>query len=594
MTNRQLLFASLLMALSSGQLIAQPPQPGGNNAQPLGDAPVPAENPITEEKRVLGKILFWDEQLSSDNTVACGTCHQPAAGGGDSRLGSNPGLDQIFGTSDDVIGSPGMRALDANGQQLNDPIFGHAAQVTGRGTPSFLTSMFADTNFWDGRATDQFVDPENTRTIIITSGGALESQAVGPILSTVEMAQQGRGWPEVISKLEQVTPLSLASNIPSDMADALQGNPDYGQLFQAAFGDNQITAARIGMAIATYERTLVPNQTPWDQFIAGDRNAMTQAQIAGWNDFTQETPCGNCHRPPLFSDDNFRNIGLRPSIEDFGRFDVTGNNRDRGEFRTPSLRNTGLRKSLMHVGTITSVADAIDFYNAGTNSNGHSQFTADQSGIPNTNTDIDEINVFGDDPVRRGQVVDFIANALTDPRVAAETFPFDRPTLATEVQTEVPTDPVDNSGTETDSVSESNTIAGATSNSSATTASFTGTVASNTGESNRDRFGQEEVLSINMQINVASQDAANSGNIYSLIRYNGNFYALNGNGQYVLWNSSGPIPVARTASSLGEVQQVAVLDRLTQLRGEFSVFVGYDTADGVIRYNGTAVQFIVE
>lgn len=595
MPNRLSLLVSLLILLFSMQGTAQPPQPGGNQALPLGEAPVPAENPITEPKRVLGKILFWDEQLSSDNTVACGTCHQPAAGGGDSRLGTNPGLDQIFGTSDDVIGSPGMRVLDENGLQVNDPIFGHGVQVTGRGTPSFLTSMFADTNFWDGRATDQFVDPESPNFIVIASGGALESQAVGPILSTVEMAQQGRGWPEVIAKLEQVTPLSLATNIPSDMADALQGTQSYGQLFQAAFGDSQITAARIGMAIATYERTLIPNQTPWDRFVAGDRNAMTADQIAGWNAFTQETPCGNCHRPPLFSDDNFRNIGLRPSIEDFGRFDVTGNNRDRGEFRTPSLRNTGLRKSLMHVGTITDVADAIDFYNSGTNSNGHVQFTADQSGIPNSNLDIDEINVFGDDPVRRGQVVDFIANGLTDPRVAAETFPFDRPMLASEVTTDTPTTPTaPDTGTDTEPVAASNAIAGATSNSSVTTASFLGTVASDSGESNRDRFGQQELLSINMQINVAAEDAANGGNIYSLIRFNGNFYALNSSGAYVQWNAATPVPVARSTPNLGMVQQVAVLNRLSQLQGEFAVFVGYDTADGVIRYNSTPLQFVVE
>ena len=68
----------------------------------LAPPPVPAENPITEEKRLLGKILFWDEQLSSDNTIACGSCHDPAHGGMDSRVGINPGLDGVFGTLDDV------------------------------------------------------------------------------------------------------------------------------------------------------------------------------------------------------------------------------------------------------------------------------------------------------------------------------------------------------------------------------------------------------------------------------------------------------------------------------------------------------------
>lgn len=608
MTHRLALIISLLLSIFSTQLLAQPGGPGGpngpgNNSRPLGAAPVPVENPITESKRVLGKILFWDEQLSSDDTVACGTCHKPAAGGADSRLAINPGFDQIFGTDDDIVGSPGIRSLDENGVQINDPIFGHAAQVTGRATPSFLTSMFADSNFWDGRATDQFVDPLSPNTIVIASGGALESQAVGPILSTVEMAQQGRNWSDVTLKLNIVTPLALASNIPADMTDALQGGTSYSQLFQTAFGDNEITPVRIAMAIATYERTLVPNQTPWDLFVAGDSNAMTADQIAGWEAFDQQTPCGNCHRPPLFSDDNFRSIGLRPTLEDLGRFDVTGNNRDRGEFRTPSLRNSGLKKALMHVGWITDVADAIDFYNSGTNNTGHVQFTQGQSGIPNSNLDIDEIDVFGDDPVRRGQVIDFIANGLTDPRVANELFPFDRPFLATETNTQTPTEP--DTGTSTDTGSGAvddvgNTaIAGATSDSSTTTASFLATIASDLtiDGSNLGRavFGRNEALSINMQINVARQDVASGGNIFCIIRHNSRFYALNSNGSYVAWNGDpSSLPIARSEALLGQVQQFAVLDQLTKIRGEFVVFVGYDTADGVMRYNSTPIQFTVD
>ena len=76
--------------------------------------PVPSENPITESKRILGKILFWDEQLSSDNTMACGTCHIPSNGGTDPRPAINPGFDYLFGTDDDVIGSMGVVHYDEN------------------------------------------------------------------------------------------------------------------------------------------------------------------------------------------------------------------------------------------------------------------------------------------------------------------------------------------------------------------------------------------------------------------------------------------------------------------------------------------------
>src|SRR5262245_66193908 len=103
-----------LLALA---LVASQPLAAG-----LPPVPVPVENPITEQKRVLGKILFWDEQLSSDGSVACGTCHRPAAGGADPRAGRHPGIDK--GTIDDVMGSPGIASLDRDGKPPPPPLFG--------------------------------------------------------------------------------------------------------------------------------------------------------------------------------------------------------------------------------------------------------------------------------------------------------------------------------------------------------------------------------------------------------------------------------------------------------------------------------------
>lgn len=396
----------------------------------------PPENPVTEAKRVLGKILFWDEQLSSDNTVACGTCHRPAAGGADPRRAVHPGPDQLFGTEDDTVGSPGI-VRQVAGQVVSDPLFGLDAQVTGRASPSFIAAMYADTLFWDGRASSQFVDPQSPNQVLIASGGALESQAIGPILSSVEMAEEGRTWQDVIDKLEQVTPLQLASNIPADMQQALQVSTSYPALFSAAFGDAAVSGARIGMAIATYERTLVPDQAPWDLYMAGDIQAMTAAQINGWERIEQDTVCLNCHTPPLFSDNQFHNIGLRPSSDDPGLENTTGRPEDRGRFKTPSLRNVGLRPSLMHVGWVTDVMDSVDFYNANTDdvTSDHVQFTDDQTGIPtagNNTVDYSTISFFSPNEAMQADAADFMANALTDPRVLAETFPFDRPTLSSE------------------------------------------------------------------------------------------------------------------------------------------------------------------
>ena len=407
----------------------------------LDPVPVPIENPITESKRVLGKLLFWEEQLSSDNTVACGTCHRAAFGGSDPRLGNHPGPDGVFNTDDDTIGSPGIALLNADQQALNDPLFGFSPQVTGRASPGIFMSMYAPDNFWDGRASSTFVDPLDSTQVVIAQGGSLESQAVGPIVSSVEMAHQGRDWSEVTSKLEVSLPMALATTLPADMAAAIAANNSYPSLFAAAFGDGEITPARIGMAIATYERTLVPDQTPWDLFMAGDESAMTERQIEGWEMFSEETVCDNCHQAPEFTDHQFYNIGLRPSAEDAGRENVSADSDDRGRFKTPTLRNVGLKTALMHTGWITDVRDAVDFYNVNADAdngipNRHQQFTEDQTPIPTManrpDVEYDTLSMFSRSDELKDTVVDFIANGLTDPRVAAEQFPFDRPTLASE------------------------------------------------------------------------------------------------------------------------------------------------------------------
>lgn len=566
--------------------IPPPPNAGNPNPPParaLGPAPEPEENPITEAKRVLGKILFWDEQLSSDDKVACGTCHKPAAGGADNRLALNPGFDRIFGTADDITGSPGIQALDADGNPLNDPLFGHTPQVTGRATPSFLTAMFADRLFWDGRAVDEFVDPLDASTVVIAAGGALENQALGPLLSTVEMAQSGRTWQDVTDKLAVATPLALARNIPADMQDALQGETSYPQLFAAAFADEAITPARIAMAIATYERTLVPNDTPWDQFVAGDATAMTADQIAGWDLFRTQTPCGNCHRPPLFSDNNFRNIGLRPSVEDLGEFEVTGRNNDRGDFKTPSLRNVGLRLALMHVGWITSVSDALDFYNAGTNATGHVQFTEDQSGIPNSNLEINEINVFGDDPVRRGQLIDFLVNGLTDARVAQERFPFDRPTLASEEELLTP------------SVAS---IAGINSDGTPTAAFFSGSVVGSESvldTLNTESFRASEALAITGRIEVDPLDIGQQADVFCVIIRDGRYFALNANGVYLPWNGdTATLPLLKSIDNLGAVESIAIAGGIGRMRGEIELYFGYQSEGRILRYNSEPLRFKVD
>ena len=130
---------------------------------------------------------------------ACGTCHVGSAGGTDPRLGLNPGLDAVFGTPDDVLGSLGVARSGADGRYEPDAQFGFAPQVTRRAANTSIGAMFATELFWDGRASSVFVDPQ-TGVVSIPSGGALESQAVGPIVSDVEMAHEERNWDQVVAK----------------------------------------------------------------------------------------------------------------------------------------------------------------------------------------------------------------------------------------------------------------------------------------------------------------------------------------------------------------------------------------------------------
>ena len=321
-------------------------------AAQLGPPPVPAENPITEPKRLLGKALFWDEQLSSDNTVACGTCHIPGFGGSDPRadlLGRDPGLDGVVGTADDKVGSPGLVSTDAAGDYNPHPVFGLERQITSRSASSPIGAAHFFELFWDGRAEGKFRDPLSGQ-VVIQSGAALETQSLGPIVSDVEMADRGRGWAEVVQRLEQVRPLALASDLPPDVDRALALSASYSKLFQRAFGTAEITPVRIAFALATYQRSLVPNATPFDDFMRGDQGAMNAQQIRGMNLFDSTAVCAVCHTPPLFANGGYHSIALRPSSEDPGRYGVTGDPQDLGRVKTPSLRNVALRGRYFQIG----------------------------------------------------------------------------------------------------------------------------------------------------------------------------------------------------------------------------------------------------
>ncbi|MEO6064971.1 MAG: cytochrome c peroxidase [Lysobacterales bacterium] len=393
---------------------------------PLPPPPAPPENPTTAGKVALGKTLFWEEQLSLTGTVACGTCHRPQAGGSDPRTplpgfdSTHPGANGLFGGEDDIRASAGVPLHGVDGLYRLSPFFGVTPQVGKRKSPTMINAAFAPEVFWDGRARSRFDDPISGATLI-AQGGALENQALAPLLDTSEMGHVGNVISDVPARIESVTPLALAVNVPVDLA-AWIGARNYPALFDEVFGTPSVTPARIAFAIASYQRVLNATQTRFDAELAGTPS-LTPEERVGREVFVR-LQCSVCHAEALHTDNSFRYIGVRPVTDDLGRFEQTGDPAHRGQMKVPSLRNVGLRAPYMHTGRLATLEQVVEFYLRGGDFN-----------APNKDPLIIFRSITG--PERDGLLA-YLRNALTDPRIAAEAPPFDRPRLYIE-STRVPT-----------------------------------------------------------------------------------------------------------------------------------------------------------
>ncbi len=383
-------------------------------------APFPPGNPtfassgnITDlHRELLGKNLFWDEQLSTDGTVSCGTCHDPRSGGNDKNGGvQHPGFDNLFGNADDTFGSPGVVRSDTNRDFTPAAVFGLDRQATGLNAPTMIGAAWFQRLFWDKRAGPVFQDLSGATVPGFATNAALETQASGPPANSVEMGHDGTAglqWSQIEAKLGVLFPLALATNIPPTFA-VIPG-VDYQQMFDIVYGPGPITREKITIAIAAYMRTLIPDQTPFDL------GTMTVDQQAGFQLFTQRG-CTTCHNGPLFSDGLAHNIQL----VNHNVFPPTFPNDGFGiGVKTPTLRNVGLHKRFFHSGHMTSLTQTMTAH-----------YNHPATPIPfrfnpllNTTTPLPPNGL-----TEFQQVLDFLTNALTDPRVAAGTVPFDFPTL---------------------------------------------------------------------------------------------------------------------------------------------------------------------
>ncbi|MEN5197136.1 cytochrome-c peroxidase [Sphingobacterium faecium] len=138
--------------------------------------------------------------------------------------------------------------------------------------------------------------------------------------------------------------------------------------FKSAFGDDVVTLWRIQQALATYERSIVSYPNKFDRFVSGQSDALNDQELEGLHLFRTKARCINCHNTPLFSDNLFHNDGQTlygTKQEDFGHYHLTGDQKDIGAFRTPSLRNVALTGPWMHHGNFPTLRDVVELYNLG-------------------------------------------------------------------------------------------------------------------------------------------------------------------------------------------------------------------------------------
>jgi cytochrome c peroxidase len=142
----------------------------------------------------------------------------------------------------------------------------------------------------------------------------------------------------------------------------LESVPAYREQFRALFGGRP-TKQRVALALDAYVRALTTPNSSFDRYAAGDKSALTEAQKRGLMLFTGKADCTMCHRGPTFTDDQFHALGIKG--DDSGRYKITGVEADRNAFKTPTIRNVALTAPYMHDGSLSTLREVIDFYNAG-------------------------------------------------------------------------------------------------------------------------------------------------------------------------------------------------------------------------------------
>lgn len=313
--------------------------------EPVGSVPYPPDNTRNPDRIELGRLLFFDPILGGEKDVACGTCHHPKFTFADGRQ---------FGAGTSGVGLGPDRTVSRSS------VTGDSIHLEPRNSPTVLNAAFnglgssesshIGLQFWDGRVE------------------GLEEQATKPITSRVEM--RGDAYSQETAQDSVMKRLRSIEGYRRWFREAF---PVVASELDAGRRDALIDLDTYGRALAAYERELVAVNSPYDRWLAGDDDAMTELQKVGLELFFTKAKCAACHSGPMFSNFEFIVNGV-PQVgvgkdtisgDDTGREEHTRDSADRYAFRTPTIRNVELTAPYMHDGVFETLDEVVHFYNAG-------------------------------------------------------------------------------------------------------------------------------------------------------------------------------------------------------------------------------------
>jgi len=203
---------------------------------------------------------------------------------------------------------------------------GFDMQKLGRATPTILNTAFNPIQMWDGRKS------------------TLEDQALGPIEAGGEMNMP---LPEMVTRLQSI--------------------PGYAASFERAYPGQGISTVTVAGAIASFERTVLSTESPFDRWRKGDAGAVGADVKRGFELFNGKANCAACHSGYNFTDNGFHNIGIRNdgAAYDVGRYAQKPLKAMRGAFKTPTLRDIALTAPYMRNGVYKTLMEVVDHYDRG-------------------------------------------------------------------------------------------------------------------------------------------------------------------------------------------------------------------------------------